>query len=157
MLLLEPQVANPQSSLFTWITLGLLFVLMIVFMRRSSKKRVSQMQEQRENMEKMMTPGTWVRTTSGFFGKVVETSGEVITLENLTGEETLWDIRAIAEVKDPDFGTVPATEDVVTEGETSEHPTESPVEKVEPSAEEPTEYGSNLDEDDTETGDGSKN
>ena len=47
-----------------------------------------------------------MRTTAGFYGKVVEVTGEVVTLENLTGDETLWDIRAIAEVREPSFGAL---------------------------------------------------
>mgnify|MGYP001758899822 FL=1 len=132
---------------------------MIVFMRRSGQKRASQMEEQRKSMEQMMTPGTWVRTTSGFFGKVVEVSGEVITLSNLTGEETLWDIRAIAKVEDPNFGTVKdsdAGEQTAAEASDSEDHSAPQAPETKP---EDSSFGSNVDGDsphgeDTETGEG---
>lgn len=159
MLPFQNAATNAQNPIFTWVILGLAFVLMVVFMRRSGQKRVSQMEEQRKSMEQMMTPGTWVRTTSGFFGKVVEVSGEVITLSNLTGEETLWDIRAIAKVEDPNFGTVNdsdagvqmAAEASDSEGHSALH---APETKSDDSG-----FGSNEDEDsshgeDTETGEG---
>ncbi|MCU9987364.1 preprotein translocase subunit YajC [Mobiluncus curtisii] len=139
--------------MITWGILGLAFLLMIIFMRRSGQKRLSQMEEQRKSMEQMMTPGTWVRTTSGFFGKVVEVSGEVITLANLTGEETLWDIRAIAKVEDPNFGTV-SDSDSVTETDSVAADPEAPETKPEESG-----FGSNVEDnstpdEDTEKGEG---
>nr|WP_282921635.1 preprotein translocase subunit YajC [Mobiluncus sp. Marseille-Q7826] len=156
MLPFQTAATNAQSPIITWVILGLAFVLMIVFMRRSGQKRVSQMEEQRKSMEQMMTPGTWVRTTSGFFGKVVEVSGEVVTLANLTGEETLWDLRAIAKVEDPNFGTV-ADSDSAVEAE-ADPVAESTPETPDTEPEEPG-FGSNMGEDsssgdDTEKGEG---
>ena len=78
MLPFQTAATNAQNPIITWVILGLAFVLMIVFMRRSGQKRVSQMEEQRKSMEQMMTPGTWVRTTSGFFGKVVEAEADPV-------------------------------------------------------------------------------
>lgn len=156
MLPFQTAATDAQNPIFTWVILGLAFVLMIVFMRRSGQKRVSQMEEQRKSMEQMMTPGTWVRTTSGFFGKVVEVSGEVVTLANLTGEETLWDLRAIAKVEDPNFGTV-ADSDSAVEAE-ADLVAESTPETPDTEPEEPG-LGSNMGEDspsgvDTEKGEG---
>lgn len=159
MLPFQNAATNAQNPIITWVILGLACVVMVVFMRRSGQKRMSQMEEQRKSMEQMMTPGTWVRTTSGFFGKVVEVSGEVITLSNLTGEETLWDIRAIAKVEDPNFGTVKDSDDgaqtaadaSVSEGQSAPHAPETKSDDFG--------FGSNQDEDsshgeDTETGEG---
>lgn len=159
MLPFQNAATSAQNPIFTWVILGLAFVLMIVFMRRSGQKRMSQMEEQRKTMEQMMTPGTWVRTTSGFFGKVVEVSGEVITLANLTGEETLWDIRAIAKVEDPNFGTI---NDADTATETASDSLDA---KMDTDMESPvpdrddSDFGSNIDEDTShnqhnETGEG---
>ena len=153
MLPFQNAASNAQNPMITWGILGLAFLLMIVFMRRSGQKRLSQMEEQRKSMEQMMTPGTWVRTTSGFFGKVVEVSGEVITLANLTGEETLWDIRAIAKVEDPNFGTV-SDSDSVTETDSMAADPEAPETKPEESG-----FGSNVEDnftpgEDTEKGEG---
>ncbi|WP_231294180.1 preprotein translocase subunit YajC [Mobiluncus curtisii] len=153
MLPFQNAASNAQNPMITWGILGLAFLLMIIFMRRSGQKRLSQMEEQRKSMEQMMTPGTWVRTTSGFFGKVVEVSGEVITLANLTGEETLWDIRAIAKVEDPNFGTV-SDSDSVTETDSVAVDPEAPEAKPEESG-----FGSNVEDnstpgEDTEKGEG---
>ncbi|WP_263466856.1 preprotein translocase subunit YajC [Mobiluncus curtisii] len=153
MLPFQNAASNAQNPMITWGILGLAFLLMIIFMRRSGQKRLSQMEEQRKSMEQMMTPGTWVRTTSGFFGKVVEVSGEVITLANLTGEETLWDIRAIAKVEDPNFGTV-SDSDSVTETDSVAADPEAPETKPEESG-----FGSNVEDnstpdEDTEKGEG---
>ncbi|STY77043.1 preprotein translocase subunit YajC [Mobiluncus curtisii] len=153
MLPFQNAASNAQNPMITWGILGLAFLLMIIFMRRSGQKRLSQMEEQRKSMEQMMTPGTWVRTTSGFFGKVVEVSGEVITLTNLTGEETLWDIRAIAKVEDPNFGTV-SDSDSVTETDSVAADPEAPETKPEESG-----FGSNVEDnstpgEDTEKGEG---
>ena len=143
MLPFQNAASNAQNPMITWGILGLAFLLMIIFMRRSGQKRLSQMEEQRKSMEQMMTPGTWVRTTSGFFGKVVEVSGEVITLSNLTGEETLWDIRAIAKVEDPNFGTV-SDSDSVTETDSVAADPEAPETKPEESG-----FGSNVEDNST--------
>ncbi|WP_308536084.1 preprotein translocase subunit YajC [uncultured Mobiluncus sp.] len=159
MLPFQNAATNAQNPIITWGILGLAFLLMIVFMRRSGQKRASQMEEQRKSMEQMMTPGTWVRTTSGFFGKVVEVSGEVITLSNLTGEETLWDIRAIAKVENPNFGTVNDSDaGVQTAVESSDSEGHSAPQALETKSDD-SGFGSNEDEDsphgeDTETDEG---
>lgn len=115
-MLLTEATKTGGNSTITWLIMAAVFVLAIFMMSRSGKKRAAQAETQRQEMKKSMTPGTWVRTTSGFFGKVVEISGEVVTLQNLTGEETLWDVRAIAEVKEPNFGTL--SEDALSENAT---------------------------------------
>ncbi|WP_299293993.1 preprotein translocase subunit YajC [uncultured Mobiluncus sp.] len=159
MLPFQNAATNAQNPIITWVILGLALLLMIVFMRRSGQKRASQMEEQRKSMEQMMTPGTWVRTTSGFFGKVVEVSGEVITLSNLTGEETLWDIRAIAKVENPNFGTVNDSDaGVQTAVESSDSEGHSAPQALETKSDD-SGFGSNEDEDsphgeDTETDEG---
>lgn len=88
------------------IMLGLAVVLVFV-MSRSSKKRVAQAQEQRQKMMSELTAGTWVRTTSGFYGKIVELHDEVVVLAGLTGEETVWDLRSITGANEPNFGDQP--------------------------------------------------
>lgn len=158
MLPFQNAATSSQNPIFTWVILGLAFVLMIVFMRRSGQKRLSQMEEQRKSMEQMMTPGTWVRTTSGFFGKVVEVSGEVITLANLTGEETLWDLKAIAKVEDPNFGTVADSDSDSAVESVADSASESTLATPDTGPKEPG-FGSNMGDDsslgdDTEKGEG---
>lgn len=105
MLPTEVQSAG-SGSLVTWGMLIALAIVAIVLMRRSGSKQMDRIRQQQEELRSSLRPGTWVRTTSGFFGKVVEVTGEVVTLSNLTGEETLWDIRVVAEVKEPNFGAI---------------------------------------------------
>lgn len=68
----------------------------------SSRGRKKQ-QAQQEQLLNSLDPGTWVMTRAGFFGKVVEVDGKVVTLESPTGELSIWLDAAIAEVKDPPF------------------------------------------------------
>lgn len=74
-------------------------VLLFVMSRSGNKKREKAAAQLRENL----VPGAWVRTIGCFYGRVVELDGNVVVLETLSGEESLWDIRGIAEVAEPPF------------------------------------------------------
>ncbi|WP_122821129.1 preprotein translocase subunit YajC [Varibaculum vaginae] len=76
------------------------FLVMMLFSSRNAKKRQA---EQRDKLAKEMVPGAWVMTTSGFYGRYVETDGDVIVLETSDGTETLWTTRAIVSVGNPPF------------------------------------------------------
>lgn len=76
------------------------FLLMMIFSSRNAKKKQL---EQREKLANDMVPGAWVMTTSGFYGRYVETDGDVIVLETSDGTETLWTSRAIVSVGNPPF------------------------------------------------------
>lgn len=76
------------------------FLLMMIFSSRNSKKKQA---EQRDKLANDMVPGAWVMTTSGFYGRYVETDGDVIVLETSDGTETLWTSRAIVSVGNPPF------------------------------------------------------
>ena len=82
------------------------FLLMMIFSSRNAKKKQA---EQRNKLANDMVPGAWVMTTSGFYGRYVETDGDVIVLETSDGTETLWTSRAIVSVGNPPFA--PDTED----------------------------------------------
>ncbi|WP_311525118.1 preprotein translocase subunit YajC [uncultured Varibaculum sp.] len=82
------------------------FLLMMIFSSRNAKKKQT---EQRNKLANDMVPGAWVMTTSGFYGRYVETDGDVIVLETSDGTETLWTSRAIVSVGNPPFA--PDTED----------------------------------------------
>ena len=62
-------------------------------------------------MSELMVPGAWVQTYSGFFGRFVDTDGDVIILETPSGEETYWLRAAIRAVTDPPFETLGESED----------------------------------------------
>ena len=76
------------------------FLLMMIFSSRNAKKKQT---EQRNKLANDMVPGAWVMTTSGFYGRYVETDGDVIVLETSDGTETLWTSRAIVSVGNPPF------------------------------------------------------
>lgn len=76
------------------------FLLMMIFSSRNAKKKQA---EQRDKLANDMVPGAWVMTTSGFYGRYVETDGDVIVLETSDGTETLWTSRAIVSVENPPF------------------------------------------------------
>ena len=69
--------------------------------------------EAEKTMSELMVPGAWVQTYSGFFGRFVDTDGDVIILETPSGEETYWLRAAIRAVTDPPFETLGESEDDV--------------------------------------------
>lgn len=112
--------SSAQQGGFSW-SLILMFVAfgaVFIYMQRSAKKRMQSAMEEREKEIRSLTPGTWVRTASGFYGKVVEIDGEVMVLSNLTGEESLWDMKAITVIQDPPFAS--RTEETDSEEEMAE-------------------------------------
>ena len=76
---------------------------------RSQQKKMLAEQERRTN--EALVPGNWVRTRAGFYGTVVEVSGDVVTLATPLGDETLWSKRAIAAIEEPPFGSASAHEE----------------------------------------------
>lgn len=78
--------------------LGLMF-----FMSNRAKK---QQASQRENLLNQLEPGVGVLTIGGFYGRVVDVDGDVVTLESPSGVETIWSKTAIREVKEPPFAEV---------------------------------------------------
>jgi len=82
---------------------------------RSQQKKMLAEQERRTN--EALVPGNWVRTRAGFYGKVVEVSGDVVTLATPLGDESLWARSAIVDAEEPPFATESddSGEDAVTE------------------------------------------
>ena len=107
------------------------FLVMMIFSSRNAKKKQA---EQREKLANDMVPGAWVMTTSGFYGRYVETDGDVIVLETSDGTETLWTTRAIVSVGNPPFApdADSAAEDAATETaeEADKQPAEDSKEEV---------------------------
>lgn len=91
------------------------FLLMMIFSSRNAKKKQA---EQRDKLANDMVPGAWVMTTSGFYGRYVETDGDVIVLETSDGTETLWTSRAIVSVGNPPFA--PDAADTNTEDDSAD-------------------------------------
>lgn len=107
------------------------FLVMMIFSSRNAKKKQA---EQREKLANDMVPGAWVMTTSGFYGRYVETDGDVIVLETSDGTETLWTTRAIVSVGNPPFApdADSAAEEAENEAadETDKQPAEDSKEEV---------------------------
>ena len=96
-----------EILLFMAVLVGGMFV-MNSFAKKSQKKRQD---ESEKTMSELMVPGAWVQTYSGFFGRFVDTDGDVIILETPSGEETYWLRAAIRAVTDPPFETLGESED----------------------------------------------
>lgn len=96
-----------------FIFLAIMIALMLFVTNRGKK----QQRAARERVEESLVPGTWVMTIGGFFGKVVEVDGDVVTLESPAGDESIWIKSAIKEAKEPPFGE---PEDAEDETETSD-------------------------------------
>lgn len=101
--------------------------LMMWFSSRGRAKQ-EQMLEQTINS---LEPGTWVRTTTGFYGIFSDIDGDVVILETPSGEETYWAKRSIFQIGDPPFASTEADDDESVTEVTSESEgtdLESPVE-----------------------------
>jgi len=75
---------------------------------RSQQKKMLAEQERRTN--EALVPGNWVRTRAGFYGTVVEVSGDVVTLATPLGDESLWAKASIVGAEEPPFATEPEPE-----------------------------------------------
>ncbi|MFC7406145.1 preprotein translocase subunit YajC [Georgenia alba] len=108
---------GPEILIFLVVMLGLMW-----FVTSRGRK---QQAAARERLNEALVPGTWVMTIGGFFGKVVDVDGDVITLESPAGQETIWFKNAIKEAKEPPYA-------VVEEDEDSEEETQQPEVAQEP-------------------------
>ena len=80
--------------------LGLL-VVMIAFMwwsSRSRKKQMEKMEQDKREQLAAVTPGEWVRTRVGFWGRFVDLDGDIVVLETTDGHEMYWEREMIAEI-----------------------------------------------------------
>ena len=74
---------------------------LIVFMMWSSRSRRQQMQKlEQEKRDQLaaVTPGEWVRTRVGFWGRFVDLDGDIVVLETTDGHEMYWERYVIAEI-----------------------------------------------------------
>ena len=80
--------------------MGLLDV-MIAFMwwsSRSRKKQMEKMEQDKREQLAAVTPGEWVRTRVGFWGRFVDLDGDIVVLETTDGHEMYWEREMIAEI-----------------------------------------------------------
>ena len=82
-------------------TLMGLLVVMIAFMwwsSRSRKKQMEKMEQDKREQLAAVTPGEWVRTRVGFWGRFVDLDGDIVVLETTDGHEMYWERQMIAEI-----------------------------------------------------------
>ena len=83
------------------VTLIILLAVMIAFMwwsSRSRKKQMEKMEEEKREQLAAVTPGKWVRTRVGFWGRFVDLDGDIVVLETTDGHEMYWEREFIAEI-----------------------------------------------------------
>ena len=95
-------------------TIIIFLALMIGMMWFVTSRGKKQAAAQRQMLNNSVVPGASVMTIGGFFGRVVDIDGDVVTLESPSGMETIWLKSAIKEVKEPPFAVV--DEDVAEGG-----------------------------------------
>lgn len=84
---------------------GLMLLALWAMSRFSRTQQQKMVAEQERRTEEALVPGNWVRTRAGFYGTVVEVSGDVVTLATPLGDESLWNKAAIIGAEEPPFAT----------------------------------------------------
>ena len=82
-------------------TLMGLLVVMIAFMwwsSRSRKKQMEKMEQDKREQLAAVTPGEWVRTRVGFWGRFVDLDGDIVVIETTDCHEMYWEREMIAEI-----------------------------------------------------------
>lgn len=73
-------------------------ILFMVWTSRSRKKQMEKMEQDKRDQLAAVTPGTWVRTRVGFWGRFVDLDGDIVVLETTDGHEMYWERQMIAEI-----------------------------------------------------------
>ena len=73
-------------------------ILFMVWTSRSRKKQMEKMEQDKRDQLAAVTPGTWVRTRVGFWGRFVDLDGDIVVLESTDGHEMYWERQMIAEI-----------------------------------------------------------
>ena len=94
-------VIESESAFMNNYTLVILIVAMVAFMWWSStsrKKQMAKMEQEKRDQLAAVTPGEWVRTRVGFWGRFVDLDGDIVVLETSNGHEMYWEREFIAEI-----------------------------------------------------------
>lgn len=97
----RPTVIESEPAFMNNYTLMGLLVIMIAFMwwsSRSRKKQMEKMEQDKREQLAAVTPGEWVRTRVGFWGRFVDLDGDIVVLETTDGHEMYWEREMIAEI-----------------------------------------------------------
>ena len=82
----------------TMLALIAVAILFMVWTSRSRKKQMEKMEQDKRDQLAAVTPGTWVRTRVGFWGRFVDLDGDIVVLETTDGHEMYWEREMIAEI-----------------------------------------------------------
>mgnify|MGYP000925577926 FL=1 len=97
----RPTVIESEPAFMNNYTLMGLLVVMIAFMwwsSRSRKKQMEKMEQDKREQLAAVTPGEWVRTRVGFWGRFVDLDGDIVVLETTDGHEMYWEREMIADI-----------------------------------------------------------
>ena len=105
----------------TMLALIAVALLFMVWTSRSRKKQMEKMEQDKRDQLAAVTPGTWVRTRVGFWGRFVDLDGDIVVLETTDGHEMYWERQMIAEIGgQPPLAEVEQTDASADEAETVE-------------------------------------
>ena len=82
----------------TLLALTAVAILFMVWTSRSRKKQMEKMEQDKRDQLAAVTPGKWVRTRVGFWGRFVDLDGDIVVLETTDGHEMYWERQMIAEI-----------------------------------------------------------
>ncbi len=102
-------MANPLLAFML-----LMIPLMFVVSARGRKKLQEQQEEHQRQIDQALQPGAWVLVSAGFWGRYVDTEGEVIVLETPAGGETYWQRSSVVKAGESPFAHLQDTEEDLT-------------------------------------------
>lgn len=97
--------------------MALVFFALNSFTKRSNQKRTD---ERDRMLREDLTPGAWVHTSVGFYGRFVDLDGDVLILETPGGVETYWNKAVVRTIGDLPFEAEDEFEESVDGGEIGE-------------------------------------
>lgn len=98
----------------------LLIPVMFIASSRGRKKLQEQQAEHQRQINEALQPGAWVLVSAGFWGRYVDTEGDVIVLESPSGGETYWQRSTVVKAGETPFAHL--TEEEVEADEETEEP-----------------------------------
>lgn len=104
--------ANPLLAVML-----LMLPLLLVISARGRKKLQEQQEQYQRQLDDALQPGAWVLTSAGFWGRYVDTEGDVVVLETPEGNETYWQRSAVVKAGESPFADLVETDEDVIEGE----------------------------------------
>jgi len=73
-------------------------IVFVMWSSRSRRQQMQKMEQEKRDQLAAVTPGEWVRTRVGFWGRFVDLDGDIVVLETTDGHEMYWEREFIAEI-----------------------------------------------------------